>query len=115
MKIYYSEVLSNKRGVEKEILYTNNREIFDTETREDEEGNPYWEVSLLVNGVEMEVNYFNSMFKELEETIEHRAEQLLQERLQDKLYEAEIEFRKITDLFESVKEKLKEDFNIEEY
>ena len=34
--------------------------------------------------------------------------------MQDKLWEVETEFRKISDVFESVKSKLIEDFNIEE-
>ena len=114
MKIYYKDVLSNKEGVHKEILNTSNSEIFKTETREDEQGNPYWDVSLLVNGVEMEISYFNSMFKEMESCIEHRAEKMVQEKMQDKLWQVESEFRKISDVFEDVKSKLIEDFNIEE-
>ena len=114
MKIYYKDILSNKEGIHKEILNTSDREIFKTETREDEQGEPYWEVSLLVNGVEMEVNYFNSMFKNTESWIEQRAEKMVQEKMQDNLWEVETEFRKISDVFESVKSKLIEDFNIEE-
>ena len=39
---------------------------------------------------------------------------MVQEKMQDKLWQVESEFRKISDVFEDVKSKLIEDFNIEE-
>lgn len=114
MKIYFSEVLKREEGISREIMQTNNNEIFKTKTLLDENENPYWDVQIKINGVAFDPVIFNSMFTETEEWIKYKAEELMKEKLQDALDKAENRIRILQDLNEQVISKLKEEFDVEE-
>lgn len=54
MKLYFDEVLKRLTPLSREIIQTNNNEIFKTPTRLDENDNPYWDIKLTINDVDFD-------------------------------------------------------------
>ena len=115
MKLYYDEVLKRLTPLSREIMQTNNDEIFKTPTRLDENENPYWDIKLTINDVDFDPKILESFFTQTEEWIDFKAEEKVKEQLQNKLDDAEQKIRKLTNLLEKSLSNLKEEFDIDDY
>ena len=115
MKLYFDEVLKRLTPLCREIMQTNNNEIFKTPTRLDENENPYWDIKLTINDVDFDPKILESFFTQTEEWIDFKAEEKVKDQLQSKLDDAEQKIRKLTNLLEKSLDNLKEEFDIDEY
>ena len=115
MKLYFEEVLKRLTPLSREIMQTDNNEIFKVPTRLDENDNPYWDIKLTINDVDFDPKILESLFTKTEEWIDFKAEEKVKEQLQNKLDDAEQKIRKLTNLLENSLNNLKDEFNIDEY
>lgn len=115
MKLYFDEVLKRLTPLSREIIQTNNNEIFKTPTRLDENENPYWDIKLTINDVEFDPKILESLFTQTEEWIDFKAEEKVKDQLQSKLDDAEQKIRKLTNLLEKSLDNLKEEFDMDDY
>ena len=92
MRLYYNSILqlSNSEGYEgltglvKEILHSQDNRHFSQPAIEDEEGNPYHEVKLLINGIETEPKLLGTIIGKFVELIDKEAEALMINHLEEK-------------------------------
>lgn len=78
MKIKFAEVFSEKDWIHKELMCSLNEEIIN-KAKEDS----FFEVKLLVNGVELEPEWFNYIMSEIEQHIDQRARKIAFEKFSD--------------------------------
>lgn len=86
MLINFKDALSQKTWLKKELMQSLNDECFINLP----EGQDWWDVKLVVNGIDVEPVWFNSIMTKLEEHIEAEAKKMFKEHLeeiQDKLNE----------------------------
>lgn len=105
MKITFEELLSRKEWLHTELLNSLNGDLI---TKASEDG--FYQVKLLVNGVELEPKLFNKIVNNIENYIDEQAKSLIKE----KLVEAENKVRKLSELFDKVAYKIKDEFNLDE-
>ena len=103
MKITFEESLSTKEWIHKELMTSLTGEVIDKAMKE-----RAYDVKLLVNGVELEPKFFNNIVNNIEKYIEREAQSLIN----DRLFEAEQEARKLEEVVRSATENLREKFNI---
>lgn len=93
MKITFEEALSRKTWLQRELMQSLSDECFNTlEPKQD-----WWDVKLVVNGVEVEPVWFNSIMTKLEEHIDAEAKLLFEQHLEDIQENLESKTKKLLD------------------
>ena len=105
MKITFEEALSRKEWLHTELMYSLTNNLI-TQAR----GDGFFDVKLLVNGIELEPQVFNKMVNNIENYINEQAKSLVR----NKLEEAENKVRKLSEMFDAVADKIKDEFNLNE-
>ena len=105
MKITFDETLSRNEWLHRELMNSLTGEVI-TKASEDR----FYEVKLLVNGIELEPQLFNKIVNNIEKYIDEQAKLLVRE----KLVEAENKIRKLSELIDEVSYKIIEEFNLDE-
>lgn len=103
MKITFDEVSSNKEWLHSEIM---SAVSIDMISKAHKDG--FYDVKLLINGVELEPHYLNDIFRNIEKYIDGQAKVLVI----NKLEEAKEKAIKLLSLVESSIEKIKEDHDL---
>jgi len=104
MKITFEEVLSEKEWIHKELMNSLTGEIV-TKAMKDR----FYDVKIVVNGIELEPVVFNHIMNNLEKCIDEQARGLVLEKLQ----EAEDKVRKLSDIFDEATSKIKDEFKLD--
>lgn len=104
MKITFEEIKSKSEHIHIELLNSLSGELIE-KAKEDQ----FFDVKILVNGIEMEPKLFNSALVNLEMAIKNTARMMLQERL----YEIESKVEKLNDLFNDASNKIIDEFELE--
>lgn len=76
MKITFKEALSRKEWIHRELMNSLTGDIIE-KAMEDE----FYDVKLLVNGVELEPKFYNDILNNIESYIKNQAEQIIETRL----------------------------------
>jgi hypothetical protein len=105
MKITFEETLSRKEWLHKELLLSLTPEIIE-KAQEDR----FYEVKLLVNGIELEPSLFNDIISNIDKYIEREAERMVM----DKFESADLKARELIQLIESAKRNVADKFGIDE-
>ena len=105
MKITFEEALSRKEWLHTELMNSLTGDLI-TQASEDR----FYEVKLLVNGIELEPQLFNKIVNNIEKYIDEQAKSLVREKLE----EAENKVRRLSELFDEVAYKIKDEFNLDE-
>ena len=105
MKITFDETLSRNEWLHRELMNSLTGEVI-TKASEDR----FYEVKLLVNGIELEPQLFNKIVNNIEKYIDEQAKLLVRE----KLVEAENKIRKLSEMIDEVSYKIIEEFNLDE-
>jgi len=100
MKITFEEALSRKEWLHTELMYSLTNNLI-TQAR----GDGFFDVKLLVNGIELEPQVFNKMVNNIENYINEQAKSLVR----NKLEEAENKVRKLSEMFDAVADKIKDE------
>jgi uncharacterized protein YllA (UPF0747 family) len=103
MKITFKELLSRKEWLHTELMNSLTSDLV-IKASEDQ----FYEVKLLVNGIDLEPQLFNSIMNNVEKYIENQAKSLITEKLE----EADNKARKLSELIDEVSEKIKNDFDL---
>lgn len=108
MKITFKEALSGKTWLQKELMQSLSDECFDTlEPNQD-----WWDVKLVVNGVDVEPVWFNSIMTKLEEYIDTEAKLLFEQYLENIQEDLKNKTRKLLDDMQNVHEDLLSSYKI---
>lgn len=105
MKITFEEVLSRNLWLHNELMNSLTGEIIE-KTKEDR----FYDVKLLVNGVELEPVFYNKLVNNIEKYIEDEAKHLVCE----KLAEAENKLNQLIDLINTAKGSIIDGFGLVE-
>lgn len=105
MRITLEETLSTKDWLHAELMNSLTVDLIN-KAHEDR----FYEVKLLVNGVELEPQLFNKIVNNIERYIDEQAKSLVREKFE----EAENKVRIISELFEEAANKIKYEFNLYE-
>jgi hypothetical protein len=105
MKITFEEALSRKEWLHTELMNSLTGDLI-TQASEDR----FYDVKLLVNGIELEPQLFNKIVNNIEKYIDEQAKSLVREKLE----EAENKVRRLSELFDEVAYKIKDEFNLDE-
>lgn len=103
MKITFQELLSDKKWLHAELLNSIPLDLVDKASKD-----MYYDVKLIVNGVELEPELYNKILQNVESYINDQAKQLVIEKLEN----AETKIQKLTQLLETTVENIKEEFDI---
>lgn len=104
MRVTFEDTLSRKEWLHKELLDSLTEEVIN-KAREDQ----YYEVKLLVNGVELEPEFYNDLVNNITDHIEAQAKSMVVE----KLNLAEEEAEKLYQLVKETKENIINKFGLE--
>ena len=105
MKITFEETLSRKEWLHKELMESLTGDII-TKSSEDQ----FYDVKLLVNGVELEPTFYNKLVNNIEKYIDAEAKSLVRQKLE----EAEAKSRKLSELIEVAKNSIIDEFNLDD-
>lgn len=103
MKIKFEEVLSNKDWIHKELMHSLTGDIIE-KAKKDE----FYDVKLLVNGIEIEPSLFNHIMNNVEKYINSEATALLH----DKLDKVKYKIRKLEELVDEASSKITDEFEL---
>lgn len=103
MKVTFEEVVSGKTWLQNELL---NSLDGDTITKARNDG--FYDVKLLVNGVELEPQLFNKIMDGIASYIDAQAKSLVKEKLEN----AENKARKLESLIIEASNKIQEEFDL---
>lgn len=103
MKITFEEVLSEKDWLTKELLNSLPSDIV-----KDSIEKRYYDVKLNINGIDVEPHLFNYIMNNIEKVVEDRAKEMIL----DKFDVVESKLSNLSHLFDLVRGKIAEDFNI---
>lgn len=103
MKITFQELLSDKQWLHTELLNSIPLDLVNKASKD-----MYYDVKLIVNGVELEPELYNKILQNVELYINDQAKQLVIEKLED----AEAKIQKLTQMLETAVENIKEEFDI---
>lgn len=99
MKITFEEALSRKTWLQKELMESLNDECFSCkEALEKQE----WDVKLVVNGVDVEPVWFNSIMTKLKEHIDAEAKLLFEQHLESIQETLEDKTKKLLDNIQDI-------------
>jgi uncharacterized protein YllA (UPF0747 family) len=105
MKITFEEALSRKEWLHTELMNSLTGDLI-TQASEDR----FYEIKLLVNGIELEPQLFNKIVNNIEKYIDEQAKSLVREKLE----EAENKVRRLSELFDEAASRIKDEFNLDE-
>jgi ferritin-like metal-binding protein YciE len=105
MKITFEETLSRKEWLHKELMESLTGDII-AKASEDQ----FYDVKLLVNGVELEPAFYNKLVNNIEKYIDSEAKSLVRQKLE----EAEEKSRKLSELIDAAKNSIIDEFNIDD-
>jgi hypothetical protein len=105
MKITFEETLSRKEWLHAELMESLTGDVI-MKASEDQ----FYDVKLLVNGVELEPQLFNKIVNNIERYIDEQAKS----KVIDKLEETENKLQKLSELFDEVVYKIKDEFSLDE-
>ena len=105
MKITFKETLSRKEWLHKELMESLTGDVI-TKASEDQ----FYDVKLLVNGIELEPSFYNKLVGNIEKYIDAEAKGLVRQKLE----EAENKSRKLSELIEAAKNSIIDEFNLED-
>ena len=105
MKITFEETLSRKEWLHKELMASLTGDII-SKAREDQ----FYDVKLLVNGVELEPNFYNKLVNNICKYIDAEAKSLVLQKLE----EVEKKSKKLSELIESAKNSIINEFNLDD-
>lgn len=105
MKITFEETLSRKEWLHKELMESLTGDII-TKASEDQ----FYDVKLLVNGVELEPTFYNKLVNNIEKYIDAEAKSLIRQKLED----AEEKSRKLSELIDVAKNSIIDEFNLDD-
>ncbi len=103
MKVTFQEVLSRKTWLQKEMLNSLTGDII-TKASEDQ----FYDVKLLINGIEIEPNIFNDIMNGIEKYVDAEAKELVKIKLE----KAEYKIRKLDELISEASDKIREEFDL---
>jgi len=103
MKVTFQEVLSRKTWLQKEMLNSLTGDII-TKASEDQ----FYDVKLVINGVEIEPNIFNDIMNGIEKYIDAEAKEIVKIKLE----KAEYKIRKLDELISEASDKIREEFDL---
>mgnify|MGYP003544360237 CR=1 FL=1 len=103
MRITFRETLSRKEWIHKELMESLTGDII-TKASEDQ----FYDVKLLVNGVELEPAFYNRLVNNIEKYIDVEAKSLVRQKLED----AEEKSRKLSELIDAAKNSIIDEFNL---
>ena len=103
MKVTFQEVLSRKTWLQKEMLNSLTGDII-TKASEDQ----FYDVKLVINGVEIEPKIFNDIMNGIEKYIDAEAKELVKIKLE----KAEYKVRKLDELISDASDKIREEFDL---
>ena len=103
MKVTFQEVLSRKTWLQKEMLNSLTGDII-TKASEDQ----FYDVKLLINGIEIEPNIFNDIMNGIEKYVDAEAKELVKIKLE----KAEYKIRKLEELISEASDKIREEFDL---
>ena len=105
MKITFEETLSRKEWLHKELMESLTGDII-TKASEDQ----FYDVKLLVNGVELEPAFYNKLVNNIEKYIDAEAKGLVRQKLE----EAQEKSRKLSELIDAAKNSIIDEFNLDD-
>lgn len=105
MKIRFDEITEKTEWLHSELLSSLNHDIINKASNDG-----FYEVKLLVNGVELEPTLFNILMNNIEKAIDEQAKSLVRQKLQ----QAEDKANQLSGLVEVAKNKIINDFNLEQ-
>lgn len=103
MKITFEEALSRKTWLQKELTQSLTDECFNVKEALDKQE---WDVKLVVNGVEVEPVWFNSIMTKLDEHIEVEAKLLFEQHLEEIKETLENKTKKLLDDMQDIHDDL---------
>lgn len=104
MKITFDEVLSRNEPIQRELL---NSLPLDIVEKAMDDG--FYNIKILINGIEVEPKIFNDIMNRLEERIQSEAKSYVQNKLQ----EAENEAHKLQQMVKDVQFKIMETYQLD--
>lgn len=105
MKITFKETLSRKEWLHKELTESLTDDIIIKAS-----GDQFYDVKLLVNGVELEPAFYNKLVNNIEKYIDAEAKSLVRQKLE----EAEEKSRKLSELIDAAKNSIIDEFNLDD-
>lgn len=107
MKITFDEILANKGGLNlhHELLNSTPSEVIDSAMTD-----RFYDVKLIINGIEVEPLLFNKLMNSIEKHIDNEAKNLISEKLQ----EAENKVMRLDNLVREAALRIREEFGINE-
>ena len=105
MKITFKEILSSSEWLHSELINSLTDELI-TKASNDQ----FYDVKLIVNGVELEPLLFNKIMNNIEKCIREEAKSLIREELE----EVENKVNNLSYIFDNVKNKLFDEYDINE-
>jgi len=105
MKISFEEILGNKAWLHEEILSSVTSDIIEKASQD-----RFYDVKIVINGIEVEPVIFNKLVNNIEKYIEGEAEVIAESKLQDALSKA----KKLEEIVSEACSKIRDEFNITE-
>lgn len=105
MKITFEEILRGKEWLHAEMLRSLTGDLIDKAINDG-----FYDIKLLVNGVELEPIMFNDIVNNIDEYVDNEAQKLIN----DKLEEADNQAQKLTEMIREATYKIREEFDISE-
>lgn len=104
MKITFEELIRERSWLNSEILSSLPDEVMIAAVKDG-----FYEVKIVINGVELEPNLFNEVMSGIERYIDDQARSLIREELE----EAENKVRKLSELVEEASNKIRDEFKLQ--
>ena len=105
MKITFEETLSGKEWLHKELMESLTGDIIIKASKDQ-----FYDVKLLVNGVELEPTFYNKLVNNIEKYIDAEAKSLVRQKLEA----AEEKSRKLSELIDAAKNNIIDEFNLDD-
>lgn len=101
MRITFDQIIERKEWLHREILSSMTPELIEKAAKD-----RFYDVTLLLNGIEVDTNLFNDILNNIEKYIDTQARILITEKYQ----EAEDKARKLHEMVDAVTKSINDDF-----
>jgi hypothetical protein len=108
MKVTFEETLTRKEWLHKELMNSLTGEVI-TKASKDQ----FYDVKLLVNGIELEPVFFNKIMNNLESFIEGEAQELFKQKYEQKYDAIERKLNFLNELLKETNEKFKDEMGLD--
>lgn len=108
MKITFDETLSRKEWIHRELMESLTDEVISNAAND-----RFYEVKLLVNGIELEPNFFNDLVNNIEKYVDAEAEKLAAEKISKITERQNVLLNAIDEAIYKIKDEF--DINTEDY